>query len=212
MFQPFAISDNRRSRVKFLCFCLWKEKAAIVMLIVCLLPIACGCSKEKLKEMANTVNDKVKEQAKNISESAVVAEVIPATGRAEIKVSPPAESKAAYARLYVIGDGRPGVVQFTSYDPDKGPNTYPALLIRANTTATSLDSLGGQTLNAQVFFQPQNGAAILSTGESGVVPITIAPIDPGKKTLNATMAAGSLIDPTGKSTAVDGITIEGLMP
>lgn len=160
--------------------------------------------------MASTVNDKVKEQAKNLTETA--AKVIPPTGRAEIKVSPPVESKAAYARLYVIGDGRPGVVQFTSYDPDKGPNTYPALLIRANTTATSLESLGGQTLNAQVFFQPQNGAAILSTGESGVVPITIAPIDPGKKTLEATMAAGSLIDPTGNSTAVDGITIEGLMP
>lgn len=210
MFQPFAISDNRMSRVKFLCFCSWREKTAIVMLIVGLLPIATGCSKEKLKEMANTVNDKVKEQAKTMTESAAV--VLPPTGKAEIKVSPPAESKAAYARLYVIGDGRPGVVQFTSYDPDKGPNTYPALLIRANTTATSLDSLGGQTLNAQVFFQPQNGAAILSTGESGVVPITIAPIDPGKKTLNATMAAGSLVDPTGNSTAVDGITIEGLMP
>ena len=139
MLQPFAILDNRKSLSKSMCFRSplrfrvplrfrsWSGKTVIVMLVACLLASANGCSKEKLAEMANTVNDKVKEQAKNITESAVVAEVIPATGRAEIKVTPPVESKAAYARLYVIGDGRPGVVQFTSYDPDKGPNTYPAL-------------------------------------------------------------------------------------
>jgi len=193
-------------------FCFVRSHFSLVLLIGCVLVAGSGCSQEKLKEMANSVNETVREQADNLNKVAVDAEIIPVSGRAEIMLTPPVEMKAAYARLYVTGDGRPGVLQFTSYDPDKGPNTFPALLIRANTTATSIAGLGGQSLNAQVFFQTQSGGAILSTGETGLVPVTIAPADPSKKTLDATIAAGSLIDSAGKPTAIGGITIEGVTP
>ncbi len=173
-----------------------------------MLAMACGCSKEKMDEMVNTV----KEQAKTISESAAVVDVLPATGRAEVKLSPPVAMTVAYVRLYSVGDGRPGVVQFTSYDPDKGPNTFPALLVRAMTSATSLDGLAGQTLNAKVFFQAQSSGPVLSTGESGVLQATVSPLDPNVKTINASIAAGSLVDSSGKAVPFGGITVEGVQP
>ncbi len=167
-----------------------------------------ACSKEKMESMVNTVKD----QAKSISESAVIAEVVPATGKAVVQLSSPVEMKASYARLYNIGDGRPGVVQFTSYEPEKGPNAYPALLIRANTTATSLEALAGQTLMGRVYFQQSSGTPVLATPDSALVDLSIAPLDPKKKAIDTTIGIITLYDAKGQSSACNGITLEGLLP
>ncbi len=170
--------------------------------------VMAGCSQEKLDEMVSNVKDK----AQVITQAAVVAEVIPATGHATINVSPPVKVNVAYARLYATGDGRPAVVQFTTYDPDKGPQNYPALLVRATTPATSLESLAGQSLSAKVFFQQSSAHGVLSSGDEGLVAVEIAPLDPNKKTLDATIPAGSLVDAMGTPTTLGGITIEGVLP
>jgi len=188
----------------------------LFLLFCSLLP--CGftaCSKEKMDEMVSSVKQQaqtVTEQAKAIAASPALAEIVPATGRSEVQLPTPLSTNAAYFRLYSFEDGRPGVVQFTSYDPEKGPNAYPALLVRANTVATSVSAVAGQTLMGRVFLQAASGSPVLMTPEGALVDVDIAPLNPEIKTINASIGSVTLYDAKGQASTASGIIVEGVQP
>lgn len=188
---------------------------AVLWAVLSVLVIPLGCSKEKLEDMAAAVQDQAKvvtDKAKTLAESTPLAEVIPATGKAEVLLSPPVTSASAHVRLHVIGDGRPSVLQFTTYDPDKGPETFPALLIRATTDATSTQGIAGQTLQAEVYLQAASDAQVLTTAGVAQVPLVIAPLDPDAGTLNGRIDSVTLVDADGNRSVASGVIVEGLLP
>jgi hypothetical protein len=187
----------------------------VLGVLVAILAVSLGCSKEKLEGMAAAVQDQAKavtDQAKTLAESTPLADVIPATGKAEVLLSPPVTSGAAHARFHVIGDGRPSVLQFTTYDPEKGPETFPALLIRATTDATSTQGIAGQTLQADVYLQVDGNGQVLTTAGVAQVPLVIAPLDPAAGTLNGRIESVTLVDADGNRSVASGVTVEGLLP
>ncbi len=174
-----------------------------------------GCSKEKMdemvnsvKEQANVVAEKAKASAEAATNSSVIADILPPSGEAKVMMSPPVSMSSAYARFYTMGDGRPEVIQWTSYEPEAGPNTYPALLIRATTTATTVSSLAGQSLSGDIYFQAQSGGPVWTSKE--LVNITVAPQNAESKTLDASIGPIQFIDATGQATQVNGITVQGV--
>jgi hypothetical protein len=189
---------------------------AVVWTLWIVLAAPLGCSKEKLADMAAAaVQDQaqvVTDQAKTLAESTPLAEVIPATGKAEVLLSPPVTTASAHVRLHVIGDGRPSVLQFTTYDPDKGPETFPALLIRATTDAQSTQGIEGQTLQADVYLQVTSDAEVLTTAGVAQVPLVVAPVDPDAGTLTGRIDSVTLVDADGNRSVASGVTVEGLLP
>lgn len=206
-------SPQRHSGVSLLAFALF------------VIAFHSGCSKEKLEEMAAAVQDqaaKVQDQAKNVQQQArdmaastPLADVIPASGRAEIGLPSPVESGSGYVRLYVIGDGRPSVVQFTSYDPDAGPHTFPALLVRATTDAASPQTLHGKTLDADVFLQTAADGPVmtLAPGTTAAFSISAGGADGSQNDVVVARASSvNLVDTSGNTTVANQIVVEGRLP
>ncbi len=180
----------------------------IIGWLVCCSCLLAGCSKEKLQEVVEAAKVEPLVQS-----AAVVAEVIPATGRSEVQLgSSPLNATATYVRLYSIGDGRPNIVQWTSYSPEAGPQTYPAILARANTSATTLQSLAGQPLAPTIYVQASNGSPVLSSSDIQAIQGAVQAVNEQDKTLTLRVGPCQLTSPTGEQVAVQGITMEGVLP
>jgi hypothetical protein len=181
-----------------------------------------GCSKEKLaeiaaaaKDQAQSIQDKaaqVQQQARDVTASTPIPESLSSSGRTVIGLPSPVESSSGYFRFYKIGDGRSSIIQFTSYEPEKGPNTYPALLLRATTTAESPQMLAGQSLNADVYLQTTLDTAVMTNAENSTVTLGIAIPDPQSKNIKGQIGPMVLVDTDGTSTNVNQIIVEGRLP
>jgi len=181
-----------------------------------------GCSREKLEEMAASIQEQTKnvqtqatavqEQTRAIAESSPMSTVVASSGRTTISLPAPIESSTGFVRLYVIGDGRPSIVQFTSYDPTEGPNVFPALLLRAETEATSSQMLDGKTVQATVFLQATSDGPILTTPESASVPLVISLADVASQKLVGRASSVTLVDTAGNPSIAGEIVVEGKLP
>lgn len=169
-----------------------------------------GCSKEKMDEMVTAAKDKAAEVSQSVQNNATVAEILPATGKAEVQIAGgPIRATATYVRFYSVGDGRPNVVQWTSYEPDGGPQTYPAILARGTTSATDLQSLVGQSLATTLYIQSANGSAVLT---NSIAPVqgSVQSYNEKDKTLSLSIGPCQLLSPTGEQVDVQAISMEGL--
>ncbi len=174
------------------------------------LVVLCGCSKEELVTMTSTMQQKAKEAIAEVNEIPVVADILPPQGSGQVQLTTPVAIQTAYVRFYPVGEGRPSVIQWTSYDPEAGPETYPALLVRATTSASTLDQIVDQTLPSEIYFQASKDADVLSLPLGSFIDLTVARSQPNSKLVLATVAAGELYDPSGARHAISGITIEGV--
>jgi len=196
-------------------------KATLILLSGTMLGLF-GCSREKLEEMAASVQEQAKsvqeqatavqEQARALTESSPMSSIVASSGRTTIGLPAPIEASSGFVRLYVIGDGRPSVVQFTSYDPAEGPNVFPALLLRAETDATSSQMLDGKTVQATVFLQTTSDGPILTTSESASVPLAISVADGASPMLVGRASSITLVDTAGNASMAGEIVVEGKLP
>ena len=79
-----------------------------------------GCSKEKLTDLANTVQsqgENLVKESKKMTDSLVetAKEQLPETGKITIRTPEPIEIEQAVVKLHVVGDGRKHSLQITSY-------------------------------------------------------------------------------------------------
>ena len=175
--------------------------------------VQAGCSKEKLDEMVTAAKDKASEINQTVQSNPTVADILPASGKAEVQIaSGPIRATATYVRLYSIGDGRPNVVQWTSYEPEAGPQTYPALLARGTTAATSLQSLAGQPLATTLYVQSTSTSPVLSNSGTAPVQATVQNYNEQDKTLALQIGPCQLISATGERVDVQSIQMEGVLP
>lgn len=171
---------------------LTRQRSRITSIALCWLAIlvAPGCSKEDVKKMAATVQQKtqsIADSTKKIATQAVetVEEQLPETGQFTLQVSPPVEIATANIAVISIGDGRKNVVQIASYDASASPKSYPCVLIQGQTDAGDPASLAGQTIACELYMQASSGAPLAMTSAGQPAQVTFRSFDPEKKTIAA---------------------------
>lgn len=189
----------------------WKV-AGLALHLVSLLVLAPGCSQEKLNEVVASVKEKAAEVNAQARQSEVLAEILPATGNAEVQMTPPVSTKIAYVRLESVDGGRPRVVQWTTYNPENGPNSYPAILVRATTEASNIESLAQQSLRGDVYIQATEDATVWTNRKSEPVAIAVSAVNTQDKTLGIAISSVTLVSPEGEEQLASSIRIQGALP
>lgn len=162
----------------------------LLLLVILLVPV--GCSKEELKEKLKQAQEKVESVAESTAKA--VEDKLPETGSITLDMSKPVETmKRANFELIVIGDGRPNVVQILTYDPATSTRTYPCVLLHGTTMATSAGSLSSETVNCDLYFQGSPSGPIVMTKPGGSVAVTFGPLNVEENTLSATLGASDLV-------------------
>ena len=150
---------------------IWR--AAVVVLLIS----ALGCSQEKLNELVDQGQKKLKEGADQVVEKAQAAvndttaqakEKLQLSGKIEVASATPLAAVACYARFIPAHDERSAVLQLQSYR-DASAETFPSIFARATVGAESAARLVGQTIEIQLFAQAQaNGPVWFSSSEAPV--------------------------------------------
>ncbi len=171
-----------------------------------------GCSKDKMKEMAASVQEKSQSLAdatKELATQAVekVEEQLPETGEITLQVSPPVDIKSANIELISIGDGRENVIQISNYDVATKPTSYPSVLIRGKTAAGDPASLAGQTVSCELYMQASSSSPIAMTAADQPAQVTFRSFDPENKTVSANIARVALMSSDNKPVALGGGSI-----
>ena len=175
-----------------------------------------GCSKDDVKKMAATVQQKsasIAESTKNLASQAVekagtvVEETLPENGQVTLQVSPPLEISSANIAVISIGDGRKNVVQIANYDLTAAPKDYPSILIQGATTAGDPASLAGETVACELYVRESPTSPIAMTAAGQPAQITFASFDPVKKTVSAKIAEVALIGSDNKPVPLSGGSI-----
>jgi hypothetical protein len=177
-------------------------KAPVPLMVLAILIISTGCSKEELKEKF----DQAKQKTQEFTDSTVAAieEKLPETGNVRLSMSPEVpEAKSASIELITVGDGRPSVVQILTYDPDSRVKSYPAILISGPTEATSLAMLSGQQIECDLYLQASSGAPILMTRPGESVTVTFATVDAVNQTVTASINSVQLDSSDGQATRIN---------
>ncbi|WP_250931033.1 hypothetical protein [Aporhodopirellula aestuarii] len=174
------------------------------ILVVVLVMLVCGgCSKDELKKAYNDAKAKTeniatstKEKVDSAVSSTVTAieETLPETGSISVRGSVPIE-KTSKASLEVIsiGDGRPNVVQILSYDPQQPQMTFPAVLLQGPTEATSAQTLAGKSVECDLYFQADANGPIIMNKPGGHVAVTFNQFSAEEGTITASIAGGDVI-------------------
>ena len=110
------------------------------------------------------------------------------------------KSAGCYARLYLLSDGRPNILQITSY-PDATAERFPSVFIRAQVAQSSPGALATRRVEAQqVYVQAAAEGPIWKSPDGQTVLLSITNIDGNQ--IEATLT-GVLIDVvSGESTSL----------
>jgi len=145
----------------------WHGSVSFLLVSLALVFIS-GCKQEQLEQLAKQV------QEQTIDKIAAPMKVL-STGSFKLQVTSPLETRSANARLIVIGDGRPNVLQLRSYQ-DMAVADYPMVLVQATTSATDVSQLSGQTMSATVYISMSKHEPIWSCMDQSVASLTISSI------------------------------------
>ncbi|MCA9269380.1 MAG: hypothetical protein KDA41_12955 [Planctomycetales bacterium] len=133
-----------------------------------------GCSKKQVQEAVQTGVD----QATHVVEQSVetVKQETNQVGSMELTTLPPVAAKACYAKLIVVGDGRPNVFQLASYK-EADLERYPSMFLQAQVDATELAQLVGKTVEGKFYAQLAADGDVLETPEGSLASVRIATVD-----------------------------------
>lgn len=124
------------------------------------------------------------------------------TGSMELATTPPVAAKACYARLIVLGGGRPNVLQFSS-SKDASLERFPSLFMQAQVQEGSLAELVGKTVQAEIFAQAEQGGPMFHTPDGATAPVNIVSVE--GKSLTAQCSGAMLVSSQSKQpTSVSG--------
>ncbi|MCL4201557.1 MAG: hypothetical protein KJ000_03630 [Pirellulaceae bacterium] len=180
----------------------WLVRGASLAGLALLVPFA-GCGTD-VSEMASSVRDaatqgleKAKETAGDVSRSVSdtvqgaagsLSETAGLAGSFNLTVGEPLQTGGCYATCIALGPNRPAILQLQSYR-DVESESYPSVFLRASVAAPDLNSLVGQTVDAQLFVKRSLNEPTLYTRDAPV-QLTIRAIEEGL--LVGEIAGGSL--------------------
>ena len=176
-----------------------------------------GCSKADVDALVDKTKQAVSENTSQAAESAKQSlqqvtdkakEQLQLAGKISLTCGQPVETSACYARLIPLGGGRPNVLQLQSYQR-ADQESFPAVYLHAQTTATALEQLVGQTIPATAYVQSSNDGVIWYCDDQTTIDLKINSYQDGM--LVGEISAGKLINTgDGKATALTGI-FEGVV-
>lgn len=165
-----------------------------------------GCSKNDMNQAIETAKTKTKLFTKSAVE--VAKENLPKSGTITLRINhhPIAISMAQF-ELISIGDGRPNVIQITTYDSNSSSRFYPALLLHGVTDISMLSELPGKSISCDVYYQASETApiAIALPGES--MTVDFQKYNPTDKSLLATLGMISLCGSDDSVVQIEGGTV-----
>jgi len=153
-----------------------------------------GCKREQLEQLAKQV------QEQTIDKLPTPMKIV-STGAFKLQVDKPIETHKGNVRLIVTGDGRPNVLQLRSYQ-NLADDDFPSVLVQANTTATDISQLAGQTLNATVYVSASKFEPIWSCLDQSVASLTIGGLQ--ENLLKGDLRCNKLISSQGASSPLSG--------
>lgn len=166
-----------------------------------------GCSKEDMNKLVDKVQTQVQEQTQNLTNEPVLK--IAPSGTIKLNLNGEINCPAGNAALLVIGDDRPNVFQIKSYKTmDYEP--FPSVLFQANTNATSIQSLVGQTVSGELNVALENGSVLWQSSPAKPVSITLQKIE--ETEIVGRISSGQVLSPDGKSASVSGEFRAVVMP
>lgn len=165
---------------------------------------------DKIKEQASSiVNDpqKALNDAKNAAADSVkkispsVTQAIDlSSGEAKFTLDQEVAINAAYGKLIQLAPGK-SVLLIRSYEMEKN-ETFPSFFFQADTTATSLSGLVGQTVSGKLFIQAAANGAVWSPVDGELVQLKLTGVE--ESTLVGEISGGKLINDDGKVNEVKG--------
>ena len=175
----------------------------VVLPFTVVLFLAPGCSKEEMNQALETAKSK----AESMTNSAVEAaeETLPEAGEVTLNFKPDsiAISNAALD-LISIGDGRPNVVQISTYNPNASSRSYPALLLHGTTNMSTASSLAGEKVQCDVYYQESENSPIAMTQPGEAMTVAFQQYNPTDKALTATFGIISLRGSDGSVIQIEG--------
>jgi hypothetical protein len=129
----------------------WLVHTACVLVLTCQI----GCEKAQemfgsAKEAATTGVQQATQAVENATET--VRQTAGVAGTMQLTLDGPVQTSGCYATLHAFSDGRPNVLQITSYN-NPSAEAFPSVILRATTKSKSLEELAGETISAQCFVQ-----------------------------------------------------------
>lgn len=155
------------------------SRSFLLELVLCATAVGLtiGCNKvPSLEDAKNAVTGGM-EQASQVVENTteVVKQTTGGAGAIELQLNSPVKSSGCYAALRSFSDGRPSVVQITTYN-DPSAESFPSVILRATTTAKSPADLNGQKLSAKAFVQENPDGPVWSA-DAKPLELTISTAD-----------------------------------
>ena len=175
----------------------------VVLPFTVVLFLAPGCSKEEMNQALETAKSK----AESMTNSAVEAaeETLPEAGEVTLNFKPdPIAISNAALDLISIGDGRPNVVQISTYNPNASSRSYPALLLHGITNISTASSLAGEKVQCDVYFQRSENSPIAMTQPGEAMTVAFQQYNPTDKALTATLGIISMRGSDGSVIQIEG--------
>lgn len=214
MFTSSTFRDRVVSRTLLTYFCRGPRRRGTASSFVCAVALIAlsGCSKEKLKDLADTVQKEGENfviESKKMTDSLVetAKEQLPETGNITIKTAEPIEIERAIVKMHVVGDGRKNSLQITSYPLDSQYTPAPALFIQSTTAIETVALLGGKSVPCNLFVEPKSGSPIARNPIGEPVSVTFGSMNMQEKTITATVDACTLVGSDDQPLTIDGIEI-----
>jgi hypothetical protein len=169
-----------------------------------------------VKEAAQQGMESVTEKAKDIQQNMTAAsqsatdtvkEELKLAGKLELTVDQPVKTSACYASFTHVKAAHAGILQLQSYR-DGPQESFPSVVVRAQSSAAAVSELAGQTLAAHLFVQSQPNGPIWFT-QSELVQLKVTSVD--RQTIQAEIVSGTLAHSgSGTTQAVAG-TFQGVL-
>ena len=175
----------------------------VVLPFTLVLFLAPGCSKEEMNQALETAKSKTKSMTNSAVEA--VEEALPESGEVTLNFKPdPISISNAALDLISIGDGRPNVVQISTYNPDASSRSYPALLLHGTTNMSTASSLAGEKVQCDVYYQESENSPIAMTQPGEAMTVAFQQYNPTEKVLTATLGIISLRGSDGSVIQIEG--------
>lgn len=175
----------------------------LTLLLLGILILPAGCSKEEIKAKLKEAQDKVEAVAESTVQA--VEERLPESGSVALQMTPAVEKTGtADVELISIGDGRPNVVQIITYDPSATTRSYPSIMLHGTTDATSASALSGDTIECDMYFQASYDTPIAMTKPGGSVAVKFGAFNAEDNALTATFGMTQLLGSDDRSVQIAG--------
>ena len=179
------------------------SSTTLVLSFTLVLFLAPGCSKEELNQALESAKSKTKSLTSSTVEA--VEEIVPVSGEVILNFKTnPIKIANAEIDLIRIRDGRPNVVQITTYDPDTFIRSYPILLLHGITHISTATSLAGETIQCDVYYQERETSPIAMTLPGEAITFTFQQYNPTDQLFTASLGMISLHKSDGSTIQVDG--------